>query len=256
MVIPGPLAPPGWSRPNLNMTALSYSCTTCLQKKVMNHKKFFYPDHDDDDRLKHLNTGEEAEGKRGKDEEEGEASEDQGRQAGAVWVVWWLWLLIFWLSFSDHDDDDDVKRGLKSIMMMMMAVCMLLMESFDNSAKRNIFYECKMLSLKTFTPRFQTEMFSRLKCFPAMFTLRPAPPKTFLQTWSSENVCCSLLRIISLKTWPFWAKFSQQENKHLLAWRSQHFHTFFLRSRKVFCIGDKMSKGVSDEQVWRCQIFW
>ena len=67
-------------------------------------------------------------------------------------------------------------------MMMMMAVCMLLMESFDNSAKRNIFYECKMFSLKTFTPRFQTEMFSRLKCFPAMFTLRPAPPKTFLQT--------------------------------------------------------------------------
>ena len=29
--LPGPLAPPGRRRPSLNMTALSYSCTTCNQ---------------------------------------------------------------------------------------------------------------------------------------------------------------------------------------------------------------------------------
>ena len=31
-IIPGPFAPPGNSRPSLNITALSYSCTTCKHK--------------------------------------------------------------------------------------------------------------------------------------------------------------------------------------------------------------------------------
>ena len=51
------------------------------------------------------------------------------------------------------------------MMMVIMMMRMMMMESFDSSAKRNIFYECKMFSLTTFTPRFQTEMFSPLKCF-------------------------------------------------------------------------------------------
>ena len=31
--MPGPLAPPGLSLPNLKMTALSYSCTTLIQRQ-------------------------------------------------------------------------------------------------------------------------------------------------------------------------------------------------------------------------------
>ena len=47
----------------------------------------------------------------------------------------------------------------------MITLVTMLKECFDSSAKRNIVYKCKMFSLTTFTPRFQTEMFSPLKCF-------------------------------------------------------------------------------------------
>ena len=54
---------------------------------------------------------------------------------------------------------------LMLMMVIMMMMMMMMIESFDSSAKRNIFYKCKMFSLTTFTPRFQTEMFSPLRCF-------------------------------------------------------------------------------------------
>jgi len=34
--LPGPLAPPDIKRPRRNITALSYSCTTCVNKKLIN----------------------------------------------------------------------------------------------------------------------------------------------------------------------------------------------------------------------------
>lgn len=37
--IPGPLEPPRTNRPNLNITARSYSCTTLTQKKSEKGKK-------------------------------------------------------------------------------------------------------------------------------------------------------------------------------------------------------------------------
>ena len=39
IIRPGPLAPPGWRRPRRNITALSYSCTTCTIHKATIHTK-------------------------------------------------------------------------------------------------------------------------------------------------------------------------------------------------------------------------
>jgi len=42
LILPGPLAPPDKRRPSRNMTALSYSCTTCKEIKKVTHILRFY----------------------------------------------------------------------------------------------------------------------------------------------------------------------------------------------------------------------
>ena len=66
---PGPFAPPGRSRPSLKMTALSYSCTTCIFS--VNHPAIKI-DLDGD-----LYAEAEGEGHGGDDEEEGEKGEEE-----------------------------------------------------------------------------------------------------------------------------------------------------------------------------------